>query len=80
MDEGQQVRDLTWTVSEVGKGDGDSLLEAGEKFEVTVTLTALSPALGASDTFTLEVTPSQGTVLTVEKTIPSVVDDVMDLK
>ena len=68
IDLNQRVTDITWSSTQLGKGDGDSLLETGEKFEITVTLTALSPAMDASDTFA------------IEGTIPAVVDAVMDLR
>jgi len=80
VDENQRINDIAWAVTQVGKGDSDDLLEAGEKFEMTVDLTGLTTALDEYDTFTIEVKPSRGSVLTVERTVPSVVDDVMDLR
>ena len=80
IDQVQRVTDITWTASQIGKGDGDALLETGEKFEFTVTLSALSPALDANDTFTIEIKPAKGASLAIERTIPPVVDAVMDLR
>jgi flagellin FlaB len=37
-DENQRMSDLPWTVSFIGNGNGDSLLEDGEKAEITVWL------------------------------------------
>ena len=79
MDKNQRVDDITWTQSQIGKGDSDSLLEPGEKFQITVALTALSPVLDAYDTFTIEVKPDKGSTLTVSRTIPAKVDSVMYL-
>ena len=80
IDLAQRVTDITWTASQIGKGDDDFLLETGEKFEFTVTLFALSPALGANDNFVIELKPSRGASITIERTTPAVVSDVMDLR
>ena len=80
IDKSQRVDDITWTRSLIGKGDTDNLLEPGEKMEITVVLTALSPVLDAYDTFTIEMKPDQGSTFTITRTIPAVVDDVMDLR
>ena len=82
MDENQRIDDMTWTKSQIGKGDSDDLLEPGEKMQVTVDLTAVdggSNPLQAYGTFTIEVKPDMGSSLTIERTIPAVVDDVMYL-
>jgi archaellin len=64
----------------MGKGDSDTQLEPGEKMQITVSLTAVSPVLDAYGEFTIEVKPEKGSSLTITRTIPAVVDDVMDLK
>ena len=79
LDKNQRLEDVAWTKTQVGKGDGDDLLETGEKFEITVDLTGLTTALDEDDTFILEVKPERGSVLTIERTIPPLVDDVMNL-
>lgn len=76
LDKVQTVEDVTWTKTAVGRGDGDDLLEAGEKFEVTVTLSALSTVLDTYDTFTLEVKPARGSTLVLQRTTPAVVDKI----
>ncbi|RLI29610.1 MAG: hypothetical protein DRO46_02165 [Candidatus Hecatellales archaeon] len=68
-------------------GDGDQMLEYGEKFKVTVDLTQTytnegtysSVQLGANDKFSVEVKPSVGSVLTVTRYMPPTIDPVMDL-
>lgn len=80
LDKTQRVDDITWTASQLGKGDGDTRLEAGEKMQITVTLTALSPVLDAYDTFSLELKPQAGSSLVVTRTVPAKVDSVQDLK
>ncbi len=61
------------------KGDGDTLLEYGEKFKVVVNVTAIDTSLTANDKFTIEVKPPVGAVLTVERYLPPALDNVMDL-
>ena len=79
LDKNQRLEDLAWTKVEVGKGDGDDLLETGEKFEITVDLRGLTTPVDEDDTFILEIKPEKGSVLTIERTIPALVDDVMNL-
>jgi len=81
----QHVADLAWTWLPIGAHDGDNLLEAGEKFQITIP--GLAAALGtgahqlrADRTFTIEVKPPVGAVLTLERTIPAVIDSIMDLR
>ena len=79
LDKNQRLEDVAWTKTQVGRGDGDDLLESGEKFEITVQLTGLSIALGADDRFTLEIKPEKGSSMIIERTIPAKVDPVMNL-
>jgi len=68
-------------------GDGDNMLEYGEKFAVTVNLSSVytnegtytQVQLGANDRFSIEVKPSVGSVLTVARYMPPSIDPVMDL-
>jgi flagellin FlaB len=82
FDRDQTVADIAWTKTALGKNDGDDILEAGEKFQITVYLTtALSSSypLNAYDTFTIEVKPPKGGAVTFSKTIPPVTSGVMVL-
>ena len=82
IDENQRVDDIAWTRTEVGNGDGDALLEPGEKMQIAVNVAHLkltSAYLGADDTFTIEVKPDRGSALVIERTTPSVIDLVMYL-
>ena len=79
MDKNQRLEDVAWTKTQMGKGDGDNMLESGEKFEITVLLTGLSTPLGADVRFTLEVNPGKGSSMIIERTIPAKVDPVMNL-
>ena len=80
IDQAQMVTDIAWTAAEVGKGDGDQLMETGERFELLVDLTAISPAVNENDTFVLEIKPGKGAQMTIERTMPGRIDDVMNLR
>lgn len=80
IDQSQMVTDIAWTATEVGKGDGDTLMETGERFELLVDLTAISPAIKENDTFVLEIKPGKGSSITIERTMPGRIDDVMNLR
>ena len=78
-DQAQAINDIAWTKTAIGKNDGDNLLEAGEKFQITVDVSHLSPRLSADGTFVLEVKPDGGTSMTIQRTLPSVIDEVTTL-
>lgn len=46
------------------------LLDSGEQVEIAITLTGLTPLLGKSKEFTINVKPNQGAVLTIQRTMP----------
>ena len=79
VDEDERVADITWTKTQRGKGDGDNLLEAGEKFEIVVNLEALSTLPVERSKFALHLRPEKGSSITIEKTIPGTIDTVMVL-
>lgn len=64
---------VTWLI-----GSGN-VLEAGERVEVRITLTGLSSLLGASRTFKIELRPSTGATLVIERTTPAEIKAIMDL-
>ncbi len=80
-DKNQVVRDVYWTKTFVGQNDSDGLLEAGEKVELNVRLTGLSnsfPVVGDTK-FDLELRPESGGTVVVERTMPDIIDAVMNL-
>ena len=86
VDDAQFHNDTTWTRTWVGYNDGDTLLEIGEKAQITFdctdidgSSTALSPTLGVNKTFTLEFKPPAGATVTIERIVPAYIDTVMDL-
>ena len=79
VDSDERVADITWTKTQRGKGDGDDLLEAGEKFEIVVNLKALSTLPVERSKFDLHLRPASGSSITIEKSIPGTIDTVMVL-
>ena len=80
-DKNQVVGDVYWTRSFVGANDRDDLLEFGEKMELTVSLSGLSnayPVVGDVK-WDLEIRPEDGGTVVVERTMPDIIDLVMNL-
>ena len=80
-DKNQLVRDLYWTKTFLGENDSDDLLETGERAELTIALKGLADAtpLVKDLDFTIEIKPSVGAVLVIQRRTPSVIDTVMNL-
>jgi len=64
----------TWLI---GSGSG---LDSGEQVSVTITLSGMSTLLGASKEFTIQVAPSRGAVLVINKTTPPEITKYMEIK
>ncbi|MGA2159806.1 MAG: choice-of-anchor D domain-containing protein [Dehalococcoidia bacterium] len=79
------INDVKWSFVPIGADNGNNLLETGEQFEITVDLTdlgsagSLSENLTANQTFTLQVKPSVGSSITIQRTLPPAIGPVMDL-
>jgi flagellin FlaB len=71
---------IVWAVNWL-VGDGDNLMEAGELGEITIDLSAQTPAvtLGANIAFVIEVKPSLGGTMVIARTTPAGLDAVVDL-
>jgi flagellin-like protein len=78
-DEDQRTTDVKWTRTELGKGDGDALLEPGEKMQITVSTIAANPMPVADTSFNLTLVREQGADMVIERTLPSVLGTEMDL-
>ena len=83
-DENQQMADVAYSVTYLGDSDGDTLLEVGEKAEITVEVgTAITTNSGTdlakNTTFTLQVSPPKGAVMILQRTTPALIDTVMNL-
>ena len=88
------IADAAWTLSWIGKNDGDNLLDNSEKAVITVWLHTYNgtvwaaganpPFLAANNvgtyhTFDLEVKPAKGAVLIIERTTPAGLETVNNL-
>lgn len=93
-DKNVAVADMPWTVRFIGKNNSDYLLEQGEKAIITVWLHSVAATnwtegasglfLAANDlntyqTFNVEVKPSTGATMTIQRTTPAYLDAVIDL-
>jgi flagellin FlaB len=79
IDVNQRMDDIAWIRTEVGKGDGDTELESGEKMRIEVNTSQLSTLLGEEGAFTIEVKSYQGGTVVIRRTTPAVIDAVMYL-
>ena len=81
FDRDNTIADVAWTKIGLGRNDGDDILEAGEKFQITVDLGGLptSNPVQSYDTFTIEVKPAAGGPVIFSKTIPPLTSRVMTL-
>ena len=81
LDSTTRADDIAWTKIEVGRGDGDDLLEPGEKMTITIYLerSGQDIDLDEFDKFKIEMKPDKGASLIFERTLPGVIDPVMIL-
>ncbi len=76
---------VKWTREAIGSDDGDNLLEKGEQFEVTIDLNdlgdgqALSENMSSNDYFNIQVKPSTGSTITIQRTLPPAIENLMNL-
>jgi flagellin FlaB len=83
------LNNVRWDFVPIGDDNGNNLLETGEQFEVTVDLdhltasdntsTKLSVPLTANQVFSLQVKPSLGSTITIQRQLPPAIEPVMDL-
>jgi len=78
-DKNQHVSDLPWTVSWIGKNNGDYSLDQDEQAVIRVNLSGLNPSPATYDQFTIEIKPIVGAPLILNRTLPARIDAVMDL-
>jgi flagellin FlaB len=79
------LNNIKWTKAAIGDANSNDLLETGEQMEITVDLASLgsdlslSDNLTANDVFNLQVKPSIGSTITIQRTLPPAIEPVMDL-
>ncbi|MBU2609123.1 MAG: flagellin [Chloroflexi bacterium] len=90
VDQDQTLNDLYWTITKLGSADSDDLLEANEKFKITIgSATAGSGAGNLMDALTTDLTVNKefslilstpfGATLEIERTTPPYFDTIMNL-
>ena len=90
VDQNQHVTDLYWSIDKLGNSDDDDLLEANEKFQITIgsdtetvgggnLMDALTTHLTTNKKFSLVVNTPIGAVLEIERTTPAYIDTIMNL-
>ncbi|NQT74573.1 MAG: hypothetical protein HQ553_17690 [Chloroflexi bacterium] len=89
VDKNVRIDDLYWSYKVLGDDDGDTLLESGERFQVTVPGSVaddsdftdlLTDDINANHEFTIEVKPASGAVMKINRTTPAYIDAVMNLR
>lgn len=71
---------VNWTIERLNWGNDDYLLDPNELFQMTIFVpTSGNISIGRYDSFSLEIKPPDGPVLTVERTIPSRVSQHVNL-
>jgi len=84
-DSTQQVPSLYWTVEFINNNSGDNMLDASELAQITVYLDKdwypeyMTDGLEANTTFNLDVTPGDGSVLPIERKLPSRISGLINL-
>jgi flagellin FlaB len=75
--------DVVWGATRLTSNGNDYLLDENELFQIAVYLnspgSAIDPLPGPYDKFTLEVKPPSGAVLTIERTVPARVNEMVTL-
>ena len=90
IDANQTVKDLYWEAVALGTTNNNDLLEANEKFQITIgastgaggdLMNALAGnLLDVNTTFTLEILTPSGAVLVIERTTPAYINQKMNLR
>jgi flagellin FlaB len=89
LDSNQEVDNLYWSVDRLGNDNNNNLLEAGEKFQITIGSQSgpgnLINALGlhpltVNMKFSLIIMTPIGAVLTIERTTPPYIDQIANLR
>jgi len=76
---------INWTMTKLNTTDPDNLLDPNELFQITVDLSCVSANAtdeqkpGPYHKFQMEVKPPVGAILTIERTIPARVDQIVNL-
>jgi flagellin FlaB len=80
----EYLNNIKWTKTAIGAADSDNLLEVGEQFEIDIDLAhlglvALATPIGPNSKFNVQIKPSLGSTITVQRTLPAGLEPAMDL-
>ncbi len=82
----QQYPAVDWTLTKMVTINTDDMLDHSELFQITVDLTVVNTGaasdaekLGANHTFQLEIKPPTGAVLSIERTVPNRVSNMVNM-
>lgn len=85
-DQYNQYPSVNWTLNKIMSSNEDNILDENELFQIIVDLAPINAAastpderLSAYHTFTLEVKPPIGAILSIERTIPARVSQLVNL-
>jgi flagellin FlaB len=74
------IPSVNWTIMKLATINDDNLLDPNELFQVDVDLTSSANiSIGAYQSFTLEVKPPDGPVMTIQRTIPGRISQYVNL-
>ena len=77
-DNALNISSANWTPTWlIGSG---VVLDPGEQVEIVVSLVGMTPYLGPSKEFTIQVKPQRGAVLTINRTTPAELKSALDLQ
>lgn len=80
MDKDNLIASLDWTLEKLSTVNDDNLLDPDELFRITVVIPSSgNVSIGPYHTFSLEVKPSNGPVLEVQRTIPARISNYVNL-
>ncbi len=81
----QQYPALSWSLTKLATINADDTLDHNELFQITVDLTVVNAGaaageeLGKNHTFQLEIKPPTGAVLSIERTVPNRVSNMVNM-
>jgi len=77
--ERRRTEDLAWSRVGLGNSDNDTILESGEKHEITIDMTGVGEAITTTEEFTIEIKPPNGSAIKINRVTPASLDKVMIL-
>ena len=80
----EYLNNIKWNTNALGANDGDALLEVGEQLEINIDLadlglTAMVNPISVNGKFNVQIKPSLGSTITVQRTLPAGLEPAMDL-